>query len=228
MADPFPYRLYLVISAADCAGRDFVHVAEQAVLGGVDVVQLREKHAMPDEFLGKAERLQAMLQQYEVPLIINDNLDVAMHSNAFGIHVGRSDCSPAHIRSVWATCRSLGYSIEQLDQLQTEDARLSDCLGISPVFKTPTKTDTVTEWGLDGIRTIRERTDKPLVAIGGINAEIAGDVIRAGADCIAVVSAICQAPDPQQAAREIRTQIDRALYSAGGGYSAGNQPPAVY
>jgi len=215
MSNPFPYRLYLVISEADCAGRDFVDVAEQAVLGGVDLVQLREKKAAPDEFLRKAKRLQAMLQTVHVPLIINDNLDVAIQSHAFGIHVGRSDCSPAHIRSVWKNCRSLGYSIEHLDQLQTQDAQLSDCLGISPVFKTSTKTDTVTEWGLDGIQTIRQRTDKPLVAIGHINAANAFDVIRAGADCLAVVSAICQAPDPQQATREIRNQIDLALRPVG-------------
>ncbi|QBG47612.1 thiamine phosphate synthase [Verrucomicrobia bacterium S94] len=212
MADPFPYRLYLVISEADCSGRDFVEVAEQAVQGGVDLVQLREKHAAPDEFLHKAERLQTMLQSYDVPLIINDNLDVAMQSGAFGIHVGRSDIAPAHIRSVWADCGSLGYSIEHLDQLETQDAELSDCFGISPVFKTPTKTDTITEWGLDGIRTIRQRTDKPLIAIGRISADNAADVIRAGADCLAVVSAICQAPDPKQAARQIRGQIDQALH----------------
>ncbi|VGO21277.1 thiamine phosphate synthase [Pontiella sulfatireligans] len=211
MLNLFPYRLYLVISEADCAGRDFVRVAEQAVLGGVDLVQLREKHATPDEFLRKAERLQTMLQTYHVPLIINDNLDVAVQAQAFGIHVGRSDCSPTHIRSVWKGCRSLGYSIEQLDQLETQDAQCSDCLGISPVFKTSTKTDTVTEWGLDGIRTIRHRTDKPLVAIGHINAANTGDVMRAGADCLAVVSAICQAPNPQQAAQEIRDQIDQAV-----------------
>ena len=211
MSNPFPYRLYLVISEADCAGRDFVHVAEQAVRGGVDLVQLREKNAAPDEFLRKAKRLQAMLQTHHVPLIINDNLDVAIQSGAFGIHVGRSDSSPTHIRSVWKNCRSLGYSIEHLDQLQMQDAQISDCLGISPVFRTSTKTDTVTEWGLDGIRSIRQRTDKPLVAIGHMNAANAGDVIRAGADCLAVVSAICQAPDPQQAAREIRDQIDQAL-----------------
>jgi thiamine-phosphate pyrophosphorylase len=211
MSNPFPYRLYLVLSEADCAGRDLVDVAEQAVLGGVDLVQLREKQAAPDEFLRKAERLQAMLQTHSVPLIINDNLDVARQTQAFGIHVGRSDCSPAHIRSVWENCHSLGYSIEQLDQLETQDAQLSDCLGISPVFKTPTKTDTITEWGLEGIRTIRQRTDKPLVAIGGIHAGNAFDVIRAGADCLAVVSAICQAPDPRAASQEIRKQIDRAL-----------------
>ena len=215
MSSPFPYRLYLVISEADCAGRDFVRVAEQAVRGGVDLVKLREKQATPDEFLRKAARLQAMLQTYQVPLIINDNLDVAIQSCAFGIHVGRSDCSPAHIRSVWKNCRSLGYSVEHLDQLQTQDVQHSDYLGISPVFRTSTKTDTVTEWGLDGIQTIRQCTDKPLVAIGHINAANAGDVIRAGADCLAVVSAICQAPAPQQAACEIRNQINRALHPDG-------------
>ncbi len=214
MSSPFPYRLYLVISEADCAGRDFVRVAEQAVRGGVDLVQLREKKATPDEFSSQSQTLAGDASDLSGPLIINDNLDVAIQSHAFGIHVGRSDCSPTHIRSVWKDC-SLGYSIEQLDQLQTQDTQLSDCLGISPVFKTSTKTNTVTESGLDGILTLRQRTHKPLVAIGHINAANASDVIQAGADCLAVVSAICQVPYPQRAAREIRNQIDGALRSVG-------------
>lgn len=211
MAAPFPYRLYLVLSETDCNGRDLVDVAEQAVLGGVDLIQLREKQAASDEFLHKADRLQSMLATYQVPLIINDNLEVAMKVRAFGIHVGQSDTSPTQIRAIWKNCHSLGYSIEHIEQLDTEDASVSDCLGISPVFRTATKTDTVTEWGLDGIRTLRQHTDKPLVAIGRMNADNAFDVIRAGADCLAVVSAICQAPDPQQAAKKIRNQIERAL-----------------
>lgn len=211
MLSLFPYRLYLVLSETDCAGRDFVDVAEQAVLGGVDVVQLREKKASTAHFLRNANRLQARLQTYQIPLIINDNLEVAVQSNAHGIHVGRSDTPPSQIRSAWKACRSLGYSIEYLEQLETSEAQQADCLGVSPVFRTETKTDTVTEWGLEGVRMIRQRTDKPLVAIGNMNARNAFEVIRAGADCLAVVSAICHAADPQQVAREIRREIERAL-----------------
>lgn len=211
MQNSFPYRLYLVISEDSCNGRNFIDIAEQAIEGGVDIIQLREKDASTAQFLDKAIRLQDRISKYNVPLIINDNLEVAMQASAFGIHVGNSDISPQQIRLQWKECQSLGYSIEDIEQLQSEAAKVSDCLGISPVFKTSTKTDTVTEWGLQGISSIRIQTDKPLVAIGNMNAQNVYDVIRAGADCIAVVSAICGAENVAKAAREIRNQIEKAL-----------------
>lgn len=211
MQNKFPYRLYLVISEDSCPKHNFIDVAEQAIEGGVDIIQLREKDASTGRFLEKALRLQDRLSKYRVPLIINDNLDVAMQSSAFGIHVGNNDISPQYIRSVWKDCRSLGYSIEYLEQLKNKDTQVSDCLGISPVFQTSTKKDTVTEWGLQGIQKIRNLTDKPLIAIGNMNAQNAYEVIKAGADCIAVVSAVCSADDPAKAAYEIRNQIEKAL-----------------
>jgi thiamine-phosphate pyrophosphorylase len=101
----------------------------------------------------------------------------------------------------------IGYSIEHLSQLDNEQTAVSDYLGISPVFKTDTKTDTVTEWGLEGISKIRQLTEKPLVAIGNIHLGNAKAVINAGADCLAVVSAICGAEDPQKAAYELKNEI---------------------
>ncbi|MDR1172849.1 MAG: thiamine phosphate synthase [Bacteroidales bacterium] len=210
MQHKFPFRLYLVISEDSCPKCNFMDVAEQAISGGVDIVQLREKTAVTAQFLDKALRLQDRLSRYRVPLIINDNLEVAMQSSAFGIHVGNSDISPTHVRSAWKDCRSLGYSIEYLEQLENEDTQASDCLGISPVFQTPTKNDTVTEWGIQGIEEIRSRTDKPLIAIGNMNVQNAREAIKAGADCIAVVSAICGADNPAKAAYEIRNQIEKA------------------
>ena len=207
----FPYRLYLVLSGADCAGRELTAVAAAAIRGGVDLVQLREKTAGTAEFLEKALRLQEVLDQFRVPLIINDNLEVAMKAKAFGIHVGNNDLSPVAIRAAWKDCRSLGYSIEYAAQLDTEETRAADCLGISPVFRTATKSDTVTEWGLEGVAQLRRLTDKPLVAIGNMHAGNVSEVIKAGADCIAVVSAICQAADPERAAAQIRDQIEQAL-----------------
>lgn len=211
MQNKFPYHLYLVLSENDCPKGNFIDIAEQAIAGGVDIIQLREKTADTAQFLVKALRLQDRLSKYQVPLIINDNLEVALKSSAFGIHVGNNDISPKYIRSVWKNCQSLGYSIEYLEQLDNENTLVSDCLGISPVFRTSTKKDTVTEWGIQGIKKIRSKTDKPLIAIGSMNAQNAYEAIKAGADCIAAVSAICSADNPTKAAYKIRNQIEKAL-----------------
>ncbi len=206
----FPYRLYLVVSETSCKGRDIVEVTEAAIQGGVDLVQLREKDLTTELFLSKSLRLQEMLSKYNVPLIINDDLAVASAAHAYGIHVGNSDIAPTTIRLNWPTCNLLGYSIEYEEQLFNEQTAVSDYLGISPVFSTSTKQDTVVEWKLEGIRKIRSLTAKPLVAIGNMNVSNAYDVIKAGADCIAVVSAICANENPAQAAYEIRNQIEKA------------------
>lgn len=204
----FPYLLYLVISERDCKGRDLIKVAEQAILGGVDIIQLREKNSPAESFLKKAQQLREITDKCKVPLIINDNLQIAIEINAAGIHVGNSDMPPVLIREHWKEEKKLiGYSIEHLDQLNNKQTDISDYLGISPVFKTPTKTDTVTEWGLEGIRAIRALTQKPLIAIGNIHLKNAKAVLNAGADCIAVVSEICGADNPQQAAYELKNEL---------------------
>jgi len=208
---PFKYRLYLVTDEAACLGRDLNQVVEAAVLGGVDLVQIREKNLAEKEFLTKSLKLKEMLDRYGVPLIVNDNLPVALQSQAAGIHVGNQDISPEIIVQQWPACGILGYSLEYEKQLQTKNAELAHYLALSPVFATPTKTNTITEWGLTGINKIRRLTQKPLVAIGNIKAENAREVIQAGADCLAVVSAICSAPNPAMAAEKIRNAIEKAL-----------------
>jgi len=211
MNNAFPYRLYLVAGEADCNGRDIVWVTEQAVKGGVEVVQLREKRKKFDDFTHKARRLKEMLDRYSIPLIINDNIDVAIACGAAGLHVGVNDMQPSVVKQQWPGCGMLGYSIENIEQLYSDEIQHATHLGISPVYSTPTKTDTITKWGLEGIYKIRTLTNKPLVAIGGMNANNAYSVIKAGADCIAVVSAICAAQDPANAAEAIRNQIEKAL-----------------
>ncbi len=204
----FPYRLYLVISEADCIGKKFLEVAEQAIIGGVDIIQLREKNDSTEVFLQKALQLIEITDKYGIPLIINDNIEVAEKVNSTGIHVGNNDTAPAYLRQQPLIMdKIIGYSVEHLTQLENEQAAVSDYLGISPVFKTNTKTDTVTEWGLEGITKIRQLTEKPLVAIGSIHLTNARDVINAGADCLAVVSAICSADDPQKAAYQLKNEI---------------------
>jgi len=211
MNNQFAHRLYLVVSEDACQGRDIVWVVEEAVKGGVDIVQLREKCKAPAAFTVIAARLKGMLDTYNVPLIINDNLNVAMSCKASGIHVGNSDMPPGAIRNAWPGCGLLGYSIEYEWQLFGEQAGYADYLGISPVFKTATKTNTVTQWGIEGVAKIRSLTGKPLVAIGNMNAGNTYDVIKAGADCIAVVSAICGAENPARAAACLKNEIEKAL-----------------
>lgn len=205
----FPYQLYLVISEADCKGRNFLDVAEQAILGGVDIIQLREKNSSDKDFLEKAICLKEITNKYRIPLIINDNAFVAKEIDAFGIHVGNNDVQPSVLRKNSFHNKMIGYSIEYLEQLENQETALSDYLGISPVFKTNTKTDTVTEWGIDGLITLRQLTEKPLIAIGNIHLKNAKAVMNAGADCIAIVSEICRAKDPQKAAFQLKNEINK-------------------
>ncbi|WP_318309240.1 thiamine phosphate synthase [Flagellimonas crocea] len=204
----FPYALYLVISQEACKEKDMIQVAQQAIRGGVDIIQLREKKASEKLFLHRAQQLRELTEKHDVPLIINDNPKVASKVGTAGIHVGNRDARPTVLRKEpYFMERMIGYSIEYLEQLDNGETATSDYLGISPVFRTDTKRDTVTEWGLEGIAKIRQLTTKPLVGIGNLHPENAGSVIRAGADCIAVVSAICGAEDPEKAAYELKNAI---------------------
>lgn len=203
----FPYKLYLVTDERACLGRDFFWVVEQAVLGGVDLVQLREKEIPYDQFLEKAHKLKVLLDKHAIPLIINDNLSIGKAVNAFGLHVGTTDLPPGLVRKKWPEIGVLGYSIEREEQMKTEDAALSDYWALSPIHATATKMDTVREWKEEGIRHVVSNTQKPIVAIGGINKKNVSSIREAGASCIAVVSAICSAPDPQEAAKELKALV---------------------
>ncbi|MEO2073317.1 MAG: thiamine phosphate synthase [Zunongwangia sp.] len=207
MHPDFPYQLYLVIAEESCVHYPLLQVAKMAIEGGVDIIQLREKNLSTSVFIKKAEALKQLTDQYKIPLIINDNLEVAKAVDAFGIHVGNNDIPPTQIKQQWDKHKAIGYSIEYLEQLKNEQTEVANHLGISPVYSTATKTDTVTEWGIEGIKKIRTLTTKPLIAIGRMDAGNAGEIIKAGADCIAVVSAICASKYPEKTAKNIKTQI---------------------
>lgn len=211
MNNKFPFRLYLVISEKNCIYFPIEEVVRQAIIGGVDVIQLREKNMETPTFIKHAKQIKAITTHYGIPLIINDNLAVANAINSFGIHVGQHDKSPAFIKNQ-NTNLTVGYSIEHKQQLlDTENIKHTDYIAASPVFSTPTKTNTITEWGYHGIEYIKTISDKPLVGIGSMNKQTAYNTIKAGADCLAVVSAICASKNPQKAALEIRNEIEKAL-----------------
>lgn len=200
-------RLYLVTDRALCLGRPLDEVVLAAVEGGVTMVQLREKDLSTRAFIEEARALKARLAPFGVPLIINDRVDVALAAGADGVHLGQSDMAVADARRLLGADRMIGLSIEDPAQAAQSDAAVADYLAASPVFSTPTKTDTAPALGLDGVARIRAMSDKPLVAIGGIHVGNAADVLQAGADGIAVVSAICSAEDPRAAARALRAAL---------------------
>lgn len=206
----FPYRLYLVTDELACQGRDFFWVMEEAIKGGVDLVQLREKNLSQIAFLEKARRARDICSHYGVPLIINDAVNVANGSNAFGLHLGQTDENLSEVKKKLGTGYPIGLSLELLSQLPDHAVSEAWYLGVSPIYLTPTKPDTQSAWGLEGLRKLRKMTDKPLVAIGGIKLENAVDVLTAGADCLAVVSGICSAESPRDAAAQYREIIDNA------------------
>ena len=204
------FSLYLVTDRSLSHGRSTTDIVRAAVAGGATCVQLREKSCGTREFLGEARAVHALLAGTGVPLIINDRVDVALAVGAEGVHLGQTDMPLADARRLTGPGMIIGVSAECVEDAVRAQAEGADYVGVSPVFATPTKTDTAPPLGLEGIRAIRAAVSLPLVGIGGIGPANAADVIRAGCDGIAVVSAIVAAADPRGAAAELATIIQRA------------------
>lgn len=196
-------KLYLVTDRVLARGRDISDIVREAVAGGVTMVQLREKNISTREFVQLGCALKSILLTSGVPLIINDRVDVAMACDADGVHIGQSDMPYAIARGMLGPDKIIGLSVESFGQIEEANGLDVDYLGVSPVFATKTKTDTVSPFGLDGLKKAVLMSRHPLVGIGGMNICTAADVKACGADGIAVVSAIVGAEDPRRAAAEL-------------------------
>lgn len=198
-----PIQLYLVTDEAACMGRDFFWVIEEAVKGGVTMVQLREKSLGTRAFINRALRLKDLLQPYNIPLIINDRVDIALAVNADGVHVGQNDMPYSILKDILPKGKIIGISAEkQKDVFEAESWDIS-YLAVSPLFATPSKTDTEKPWGMDGLQWVKSHSRHPLVVIGGLNESNSLKAIQNGAHGIAVISAICSAKSPREAAESL-------------------------
>lgn len=204
------WSLHLVTDRKIAGNRSLEDIVRSAVAGGVTVVQLREKDLPAREFIGIALRLAGLLKPLGVPLLVNDRPDVALAAGADGVHLGQNDMSCGEARRILGPDALIGLTVETEKQVEAAEILDIDYLGVSAVFATPTKTDTKAVWGLEGLRRLKGRTRHPLVAIGGIGVANAAEVILAGADGIAVVSAVCGADDPEEAARTLQQSIENA------------------
>jgi len=202
--------LMLVTDPAMTRARGLAETVRAAVAGGVTIVQLRDKDADDAALAATAAELMVVLAPFGVPLIVNDRPAVARAAAAQGAHVGQDDGDPAAARRLLGRDALIGLSVTRAGEIARVDAAVVDYAGLGPVFATATKADAAPALGLVATADIARRLPLPFIAIGGITADNAGDAIRAGAAGVAVVSAICAADDPAEAARTIRAAIEAA------------------
>jgi thiamine-phosphate pyrophosphorylase len=205
----FDLSLYLVIGPDATAGRDVTSVALAAVRGGATMVQLRYK-AGASEIMQAAREVIEVLRPTGVPVIINDRVDLARALGAQGVHLGQGDTPPAEAREMLGEDAIVGLSITNPEQLKNVDPDVVDYLGAGPIFETGSKADAAPPLGLEALSQIAGGVRLPVAAIGGITEANATAVIRAGADGLAVISAICAADNPEEAARTLVARIDEA------------------
>jgi len=188
--------------------------AEKLAAAGVRLIQYRNKRASALELFESSKRLSALLIPQGVTFVVNDRSDVALAAEASGVHVGQEDLKVEAARSVIGAGKLLGLSTHNLQQFKDAAATSADYIAVGPVFSTSTKTNPDPVVGIELIREVRSLTDKPIVAIGGITLERAAEVMRAGADSVAVISDILLAPDPGVKARQYIELLETANHAA--------------
>ena len=202
---PGLWRLYVITDPKASRGRSDLQVAEAAIAGGADVLQLRDKEASSGRLYRVALLLRKLTRDAGIPFIVNDRLDIALATDADGVHVGQTDLPASVVREIMGPARILGVSVDTVEEAVLAERDGADYLGVGPVFEARgTKPDAGLPMGVDRIARIRRRCGLPIVAIGGINAENARTVREAGADAAAVISAIVAADDIAHAARQLK------------------------
>ncbi|WP_254536982.1 thiamine phosphate synthase [Halomarina litorea] len=203
------YGVYLVTQETLSAGRSTTDVVGAALAGGVDVVQLREKDATARERYQLGLELRELTAEAGVPLVVNDRVDLAQAVDADGVHLGEEDLPVAVARELLGPDAIVGRSVSSVDAAENAVAAGADHLGVGAIYATGSKdvADEDAEIGLDALRAIADAVDVPIVAIGGVTVENAREVVEAGADGVAVISAITGADDPEAATRALGREV---------------------
>ncbi len=212
-------RLYVLLDPAVAGGRTLTDLAHR-IAGSATLVQLRDKHRSTRAMIADARALKSTLAPAGIPLLINDRVDVALAAEADGVHIGQDDMPVADARRLLGPSAIIGLSVKTVDQAQAAPLDLLDYVAVGGVYATTSKDNTVAPIGIAGLRTIvwtiRVRVPNyPICAIAGIDRSNAADVIGAGADGVAVISALSLATDPGAAARDLRGVIDDAFARRG-------------
>jgi thiamine-phosphate pyrophosphorylase len=208
-------RLYAIADPAVAGGHDLAALA-RAVSGSATLMQLRDKHGSTREMMERARALIGVLAPLDIPLLINDRVDVALAAEADGVHIGQDDMSPADARLLLGRSAIIGLSVKTVDEARRAPLEHLDYVAVGGVFATASKDNAAAPIGLAGlaeiVKTLRARQSQfPICAIAGIDVSNAADVIAQGTDGVAVISALSLAADPAKAARELRNAVDVAL-----------------
>ncbi|HYC16233.1 MAG TPA: thiamine phosphate synthase [Pseudolabrys sp.] len=208
-------RLYALVDPAVAGGRTLADLAA-CISGSATLVQLRDKHRSTRAMVEETRALRAVLEPKGIPLLVNDRVDVALAAEADGVHIGQDDLAPADARLLLGKRAIIGLSVKTVDQAKAAPLDLLDYVAIGGVYGTASKENTAAPIGVAGLLTIVQvirarEPDYPICAIAGIGAANAADVIAAGADGVAVISALSLAADPAKAAQELRAIVDDAL-----------------
>jgi len=206
MIDP---TLYVVLDRAAARGRDLSDILDAALAAGCRMIQLREKEWPSGRLLPVAERLRQRCRAAGVTFIVNDRVDLALALDADGVHLGQDDLPPRAARPLLRRGMMLGLSTHSVAQARAAAADGADYIAVGSMFPTATKSDFQLV-GPELVRKLRDEIRVPLIGIGGITPDNVGEVIGAGADGVAVISAVCGAPDPAAAVRAFLSGIQRA------------------
>ena len=198
--------LYLVTDSTGKSETEFLEIINQACMGGVTLVQLREKDRTGLEYMRLAEKVKQVTDRYNIPLIIDDRVDIAMAVDAAGVHVGQSDIPVYAARKLLGGNKIVGATAKTVEQAKRAKEEGADYLGVGAIYPTTLKVITVlTE--VSTLNDISAQTNMPIAAIGGLNCENMHVLYDSGADGIAVVSAIMRSPDPCAAAKALKKQV---------------------
>ncbi|MBY4972263.1 thiamine phosphate synthase [Streptococcus suis] len=197
-------QVYFICGTTDCSKGNFLDVLEKALQAGITCFQFREKGEQAligSEKLSLAKQVQHLCHRYQVPLIINDDIELARAIDADGIHLGQGDLSVVEARQLFPG-KIIGLSVGTEEEYLNSPIELVDYIGSGPVFPTLSKDDASPAIGMDGLKQLRRlNSDIPMVAIGGLSAKDCKDILQAGADGIALISAISHAEDPYKATK---------------------------
>ena len=202
----YDYTLYLVTDRSLMSTATLIEAVEQAILGGCTMIQLREKNISSLDFYRQSVEVKKVTEQYHVPFIINDRIDIAMAVNADGVHIGQSDIPAAIVRDLIGTDMLLGVSAASVKEAVQAANDGADYLGVGAMFPTGTKTD-ANYVSIEELKKIRHAVNLPIIAIGGINKSNIKQFHDTGINGLAVVSAIIAQPDIQKAAAEMKSMF---------------------
>lgn len=205
-------KLYLITNRnKQISDTEFLDLIAQAISGGVTSVQLREKNLEYEKFLKLAAQCKEITAKHNIPLFINDNVDIAKKVSAYGIHIGQSDTSLQNAREFLGTNFIIGLSINNLTQLNDKQNQYADYLSIGPVFQTSTKPDAENSTGVQAISLLTHNKSKPMIAIGRITLNNISSLMNSGLDGFAISSAIFDHKNPTIKAKKFRHKINKLL-----------------